>query len=152
LKISMPIPESPQIPGLGQFSGTATYFIGFATAEIPPPGGIPTSAGTTGDSPSPMAPVGVQPNATLHPAGTPLAAMLNQPVASAPTPSGAVAAPPPTAPVTVAAPPTVLTHFEPVAAPEFSGKDIRSVYLLAVAAVVAAIAAGLRIVRLGAVK
>ena len=148
LKISMPIPQSPQIPGLGQFSGTATYFIGFATAEITPPGGIPTSAGATGDTtPSPMAPVGVQPNAAVRPAGTPLTAMLNQPVVSPAVPSGAA-----TAPAVVDAPPTVLTHFEPVAAPEFSGKDIRSVYLLAVAAVVAAIAAGLRIVRLGAVK
>jgi hypothetical protein len=165
LKISMPIPQSPQIPGLGQFSGTATYFIGFATAEIAPPDGVPTSAGTTGDASPASASTASTPTAssstasagllpdTAHPVGTPAAALLTQPAASAPTPSGAVASPSSAALSGVGAAPPVPTQFQPVvAAAEFSSKGIRSVYLLAVAAVVAAIAAGLRIVRPGAAK
>lgn len=151
LKVSMPIPQSPQIPGVGQFSGTATYFIGFATAEITPPGGIPTSGGTTaGTTPTTTdstGSAGTLPGAsTVDSAGTPVAALLNQPapVASGSLPGSALSS------TTGSAIPVVA--FQPVATAEFNGKDIRSVYLLAVAAVVAAIAAGLRIVRPGGVK
>jgi hypothetical protein len=164
IKISMPIPQSPQIPGVGQFSGTATYFIGFATAEITPAGGIPTSAGTSGGSTNitgsnttgsnsgsnsgstSTGGAAALPATGVDAAGSPVAAVLNHPAAGAPAPlpgvelSGAAGVSP------------AVTQFEPVATSEFNGKDVRSVYLLAVAAVVAAIASGLRIVRPGAVK
>lgn len=156
LKVSMPIPQSPQIPGVGQFSGSATYFIGFATAEITPPGGVPSFAGTPGGDTSPTSttptsttPTGTLPTGTLPATstvdsiGTPVAAYLNQPAAGSlpgTVLSGAVGSAP------------ALTSFQTVAGTEFNGKDLRSVYLLAVAAVAAAIAAGVRIVRPGAVK
>lgn len=163
LKVTMPIPQSPAIPGVGQFSGTATYFIGFATAEITPPGGIPSAAGTVGDtspgstattsgaptsSPPEPDPASTTPlsTTTVGPVGSPLTAYLNQPAAAA-------AEPPPTTVFSGGTGSTqTLDQFQPVAVAEFDGKDIRSVYLLVVAAVVAAIAVGLRIVRPGAVK
>lgn len=163
LKISMPIPQSPQIPGVGQFSGTATYFIGFATAEITPPGGIPTSAGTAGGvtpnstgsnsngsnatGPSALNPAGALPTtAAVDSAGSPLGALMNVPTEATggPLPGAVLSGTSASAPV--------LGELQSVAAAEFNGKDVRSVYLLAVAAVVAAIAAGLRIVRPGGVK
>jgi hypothetical protein len=154
VRISMPIPQSPQIPGVGQFSGTATYFIGFATAEITPPGGIPTSSGTAGGvtpnstgsnstGPSALNPAGTLPT-TVDSAGSPLGALMNVPTAGGPLPGAVLSGASASAPS--------LAGIQSVAAAEFNGKDVRSVYLLAVAAVVAAIAAGLRIVRPGGVK
>jgi hypothetical protein len=146
IMITMPIPESPQIPGLGQFSGTATYFIGFATAEITPPGGVPTSASTGTSVTTSAASAGTSPSAVADAAGSPVAAMLNLPV-QAPSATGVGVLPETTSPSTTTLLPTS-AEFQPVAA-ELGGLDLRSSYLLGIAAAIVAAVAGLRLGRRG---
>jgi len=169
LEVTMPF-DSRSIPGVGQYKGTMTLTMGFASAAVTPAGGF------TNPAPDPSS-SGAAPPAADIAGGGDISAVRAVPASSQMVPSAgtgeetttwpSVAAdenvgrltPPPrpvaTAPSSTASPPSEaatgrLMTGSPASASGSSRLDVRGIYLIGVLAAITALAGGEAVRRLGA--